>query len=112
VTLLLSGRLLVDSHVQNSMCDVLGAAAFIVGEFAEYLDEHLEVITAMLKPQVAALSFGVQNMFVHNVLKVYSSGLSQVLYIVISPLHAMRIASTVRVRCHMCACYVMLCAAI
>jgi AP-3 complex subunit delta-1 len=78
VTLLLSGRLLVDSHVQDSMCDVLGAAAFIVGEFAEYLDEHLEVINAMLKPQVASLSFGVQNMFVHNVLKVYSSGLSQV----------------------------------
>ena len=74
LTLLLSA-----SHLQsglnekNGVCEVLYAAAYIVGEYSADLKEHLSVIDAFLKPRVASLPGHIQAVFVHNTLKVYAN---------------------------------------
>ncbi len=49
---LLAGRLLTASGANNCMSEVLHAAAFIVGEFSEYVEEHVEVIRCMMRREV------------------------------------------------------------
>ncbi len=75
--LLITERLLVHNSASNAMSEVLYAAAFLVGEFAEYVEEHVELVTVMLKPQVATLSQNVQNVFVQSFVKVLASALMQ-----------------------------------
>lgn len=45
-----------------------------------HVEEHLELISALLRPQVSSLSGTVQNVFIHNALKVYCTGLCQVAF--------------------------------
>jgi len=97
VSLLLSGRLLSASSSQNAMCEVLYAAAWIVGEFSDLIESrernsasspvasptaapssrHADLLRSMLQPQLCALSVAVQNVFVHSALKVFAAGLAQ-----------------------------------
>ena len=74
---LLAGRLLGVGGGSNAMSEVLHAAAFIVGEYSEYVEEHLEVIRVMMRREVSSLSGETQNVFVQNVVKVLASGLYQ-----------------------------------
>ena len=74
---LLAGRLLTASGANNCMSEVLHAAAFIVGEFSEYVDEHVEVIRCMMRREVGGLSGETQNVFVQSVMKVLAAGLYQ-----------------------------------
>ena len=74
---LLAGRLLTASGANNCMSEVLHAAAFIVGEFSEYVTEHVEVIRCMMRPEVGGLSGETQNVFVQSVMKVLAAGLYQ-----------------------------------
>merc|ERR1711871_1620115 len=55
----------------DGLSEVLYAAAWIAGEFSEYIDNYKEVVEALLKPRVAALTPHVQAVYVQNVLKVY-----------------------------------------
>ena len=74
---LLAGRLLTASGANNCMSEVLHAAAFIVGEFSEYVEEHVEVIRCMMRTEVSGLSGETQNVFVQSVMKVLAAGLYQ-----------------------------------
>lgn len=75
--LLITERLLIHNSTSNYMSEVLHASAFLVGEFAEYVEEHVELITVMLKPQVALLSQNVQNVFIQGFVKVFAQALMQ-----------------------------------
>ena len=74
---LLAGRLLTASGANNCMSEVLHAAAFIVGEFSEYVEEHVEVIRCLMRREVGGLSGETQNVFVQSVMKVLAAGLYQ-----------------------------------
>ena len=74
---LLAGRLLGVGGGSNAMSEVLHAAAFIVGEYSEYVEEHLEVIRVMVRREVSSLSGETQVVFVQAVMKVLASGLYQ-----------------------------------
>ena len=74
---LLAGRLLTASSANNCMSEVLHAAAFVVGEFSEYVEEHVEVIRCMMRKEVGGLSGETQNVFVQSVMKVLAAGLYQ-----------------------------------
>jgi len=50
-----------------------------VGEFAELVNDHLTLVKAMLQSRIASLPGDIQGLFVHNALKVLSSGLLQIL---------------------------------
>lgn len=74
--LLLSKRLLPGSATFDpAMCEVLHAAAFLVGEYAEYVKLYAELVEVMLLPEISSLSVEVQNVFVQNVMKVMAMGL-------------------------------------
>ena len=74
---LLAGRLLSASGANNCMSEVLHAAAFVVGEFSEYVAEHVEVIRCMMRREVGGLSGETQNVFVQSVMKVLAAGMYQ-----------------------------------
>ena len=74
---LLAGRLLSVGGGSNCMSEVLHAAAFIVGEYSEYVEEHLEVLRVMVRREVSSLSGDTQVVFVQAVMKVLASGLYQ-----------------------------------
>ncbi len=65
---------LFGSAVQkNGICEVLYAAAYVTGEFAEHLDDPLPVLEALLQPRVASLPGHIQSVYVHNALKLYAA---------------------------------------
>jgi AP-3 complex subunit delta-1 len=53
--LLSSGHLHSGSQQKNSVCEVLYAASWIVGEFSSSLSDPLSALEALLQPRVAAL---------------------------------------------------------
>lgn len=53
--LLTDQRLFSGATSVNSVCEVLYAAAWVVGEFGEHLEEPLPVMEALLQPRVATL---------------------------------------------------------
>nr|CAB3222285.1 AP-3 complex subunit delta-1 [Phallusia mammillata] len=57
---------------RNGMQEVLDAAAYICGEFAELLDNPDIVIRAMLRPRVLAFPSHIQATYIQNLLKIYS----------------------------------------
>eukprot|EP01006_Ploeotia_vitrea_P054875 TRINITY_DN67928_c5_g3_i4.p1 TRINITY_DN67928_c5_g3~~TRINITY_DN67928_c5_g3_i4.p1 ORF type:complete len:1320 (+),score=806.53 TRINITY_DN67928_c5_g3_i4:31-3960(+) len=81
-SLLLSGRL--QNNPQNDMARVLYAAGSIVGEFSQFVpgtgQEHVELLSSMLSNQVSALDTDAQHVFIHNFIKVFSSGTRQSFY--------------------------------
>jgi hypothetical protein len=60
----------------SSVAEVLHAAAWLCGEFSQYLTDHLDLLTALLKPNIAALSVNVQVVVIQNVLKILAATLS------------------------------------
>lgn len=73
----MNNGLIGDAHnmSSNSICRVLRAAAFLVGEFSEYVSAHLTLVRAMLQLRIASLPGDIQCIFIHNALKVCGSGL-------------------------------------
>lgn len=70
--------LLENSHVlavnsqRNGICEVLYAAAWICGEFAELLKNPKETLEFMLKPKITSLPGHIQSVYVQNVPKLYA----------------------------------------
>jgi AP-3 complex subunit delta-1 len=69
-------HLLSRSPGQQGVSEVLYAAAWVCGEFSEFLDDMHSTLNCMLKPKVMSLPGYVQGVFVHNVIKLYSHMLS------------------------------------
>ncbi|CAB4009769.1 AP-3 complex subunit delta-1, partial [Paramuricea clavata] len=70
--LLDSADLLSGSIQKHGMCEVLFAAAWICGEFANFLPDQKAVLMFMLKSRVASLPGHIQSVYVQNILKLYS----------------------------------------
>jgi AP-3 complex subunit delta len=69
-------ELLNDNHMlhqSNPMSEVLHAAAWIIGEYAEFVEHPANIATILLSEPVAALSQPVQNIFVHSFVKVFAN---------------------------------------
>ncbi|XP_063311946.1 AP-3 complex subunit delta-1 isoform X2 [Pelobates fuscus] len=71
-TLLDNAHLLASNTQRNGICEVLYAAAWICGEFAEELPEPHQTLEAMLRPKVTTLPGHIQAVYVQNVVKLYS----------------------------------------
>ncbi|XP_072172956.1 AP-3 complex subunit delta-1-like [Diadema setosum] len=76
--LLENTHLLVGNATQrNGICEVLYAAAWIVGEFPGYLSQPNVTLESMLKHRVTNLPGHIQGIYVQNILKLYSSILTK-----------------------------------
>ncbi|XP_048415761.1 AP-3 complex subunit delta-1 isoform X1 [Stegostoma tigrinum] len=75
--LLDNGHLLAGNMQRNGICEVLYAAAWICGEFSEYLQEPNQTLEAMLKSKVTTLPGHIQAVYVQNAAKLYASVLQQ-----------------------------------
>ncbi|XP_036027146.1 AP-3 complex subunit delta-1 isoform X2 [Onychomys torridus] len=75
--LLDSAHLVTSSTQRNGICEVLYAAAWICGEFAEHLQAPQQTLEAMLRPKVTTLPGHIQAVYVQNVVKLYASILQQ-----------------------------------
>ncbi|VDI68190.1 AP-3 complex subunit delta [Mytilus galloprovincialis] len=70
--------LLENSHVlsansqRNGICEVLYAAAWICGEFAEHLKNPKETLEFMLRPKITSLPGHIQSVYVQNIPKLYA----------------------------------------
>ena len=56
----------------SDICEVLYAATWICGEFAQHLHDPMRTMQAMLKSKVTNLPGHIQSAFIQNVLKLYS----------------------------------------
>jgi len=63
-------NLMSDSQSEGGMCEVLTAAAWVVGEYLESGDQ-MDALDALLQPRVATLPPNIQTVYVQNVLKVF-----------------------------------------
>lgn len=72
VSLLRDPRLLSDSIQDGGMCEVLSAAAWVVGEYSDLTDDHLPALESLLHSRVSFLPLGVQIVYVQNILKLFS----------------------------------------
>eukprot|EP01027_Heterolobosea_sp_BB2_P010522 GEZU01015435.1.p1 GENE.GEZU01015435.1~~GEZU01015435.1.p1 ORF type:complete len:639 (-),score=149.75 GEZU01015435.1:1263-3179(-) len=72
VSLLNSPHLVDETSNQNSMHEVLYAAAWIVGEFVRYVEDPLSVLDSLLQPRIEKLPSRIQSVYVQAVLKVYA----------------------------------------
>jgi len=77
--LIVNNGLIGDLHnmSSNAICRVLKAAAYIVGEFSNYVIGHLTLVKAMLQDRISSLPSDIQCIFIHNSLKVVCSGLKK-----------------------------------
>ncbi|XP_069784838.1 AP-3 complex subunit delta-1 isoform X2 [Narcine bancroftii] len=75
--LLDNAHLLAGNMQRNGICEVLYAAAWICGEFSEYLQEPNSTLEAMLKSKVTTLPGHIQAVYVQNAAKLYASILQQ-----------------------------------
>lgn len=75
--LLDNAHLLVGNTQRNSIYEVLYAAAWICGEFAEMLSDPRATLEAMLKPKVTVLPPHIQGVYVQNIVKLYSRVVAQ-----------------------------------
>ena len=66
----------VNTH-KDGICEVLYAAAWIVGEFSAYLSDSRSTLDSLLNPKVTALPAHIQAVFVQNIVKLYASFLVQ-----------------------------------
>ena len=72
VNLLNDPRLTDENPVEGGICEVIYAAAWIVGEFAEQAKTHSLVIESLLQPRVAVLPGHIQAVNIQNSIKVLS----------------------------------------
>ena len=71
VTLLDSPHLLQSNNEKHGVCEVLYAAAYCAGEFAELIEDPATVIDCLLQQRVSGLPGHIQAVFVHNACKIY-----------------------------------------
>ncbi|KAI8876341.1 hypothetical protein K501DRAFT_288949, partial [Backusella circina FSU 941] len=57
---------------RDSNVEVLSAAAWICGEYCNFLDDIPSTLESLLAPQVAKLPVKVQTIYVHSVIKIYA----------------------------------------
>ncbi|KAF4530040.1 hypothetical protein B566_EDAN016336 [Ephemera danica] len=67
---------LTGSAQRASMCEVLYAAAWICGEFSEFLPEPRSTLEALLRARVSSLPGHIQAVYVQNIIKLYARLLS------------------------------------
>jgi len=73
VTLLQDSRFTGENPTENGICEVLYAAAWIVGEFASFtLGEYATLIEILLHPRVTNLPGHIQSVYIHNALKLFA----------------------------------------
>ncbi|KAN0022653.1 hypothetical protein ACTFIU_004854 [Dictyostelium citrinum] len=69
---LLKNPKLMSNPTEGGMCEVLYAAAWIVGEFSGYVNRPIEALEAFLQPRVCVLPSHIQSVYMLNSLKVFS----------------------------------------
>lgn len=75
---LLSNPLLLTSiSEKNTTCEVLFAAAWVAGEFPEYLTDVQGIIKALLQPKVSSLPGHIQCVYVQSLAKLFSKVLTE-----------------------------------
>jgi hypothetical protein len=62
----------------GGMCEVLLAAAWIVGEYADLCQEQSVVVDLLTRPQVLGLPSHIQAIFLHNAFKVMAAYITRV----------------------------------
>uniref|UniRef100_A0A8C4QNC0 AP-3 complex subunit delta-1 n=1 Tax=Eptatretus burgeri TaxID=7764 RepID=A0A8C4QNC0_EPTBU len=70
--LLQDGPQLASCAQRNGMSDVLYAAAWICGEFAQHLQDSQQALEALLQPRACSLPSSTQAVYLHNSLKLYA----------------------------------------
>uniref|UniRef100_UPI00358E5B4D AP-3 complex subunit delta-1 isoform X2 n=1 Tax=Myxine glutinosa TaxID=7769 RepID=UPI00358E5B4D len=70
--LLQDGPQLASCAQRNGMSDVLYAAAWICGEFAQHLQDSRRALEALLQPRACSLPSTTQAVYLHNSLKLYA----------------------------------------
>ena len=74
--LLLDPALLENTATNATVPEALKAVAWIVGEYAHFVADHVEVVEALSHPNVANLPAHVQAVYVQSLLKVYASAVA------------------------------------
>ncbi|KAK5582543.1 hypothetical protein RB653_004128 [Dictyostelium firmibasis] len=69
---LLKNPKLMSNPTEGGMCEVLYAAAWIVGEFSGYINRPIDALEAFLQPRVSVLPSHIQSVYMLNSLKVFS----------------------------------------
>ncbi|CAG0900344.1 unnamed protein product, partial [Darwinula stevensoni] len=72
-----NSHLLVRSAQRTTITEVLYAAAWICGEFAEFLPDPRGTLEAMVRMRMGSLPSHIQATFIQNILKVYSRIISR-----------------------------------
>lgn len=75
--IIINNGLISDAHnmQSNAICRILEASSYIVGEYSQYVTQHLTLLSAMLQSRISSLPGDIQCIFIHNALKVVCSGL-------------------------------------
>eukprot|EP01133_Synstelium_polycarpum_P014590 gene14590-17251_t len=69
---LLKNPKLMSNPREGGICEVLYAAAWVVGEFASYINQPAESLEAFLQPRVSVLPAHIQSVYMQNSLKVFA----------------------------------------
>ena len=75
--IIINNGLISDAHnmQSNAICRILEASSYIVGEYSNYVKQHLTLLSAMLQSRISSLPGDIQCIFIHNALKVVCAGL-------------------------------------
>uniref|UniRef100_F6T2R5 AP-3 complex subunit delta domain-containing protein n=1 Tax=Ciona intestinalis TaxID=7719 RepID=F6T2R5_CIOIN len=76
-TLLENAHALMSQLHRNGMEEVLYAAAYICGEFAQFVESPDCLIHAMVRPRATTLPSHIQGVYLHNVMKLYAVALKR-----------------------------------
>ena len=77
VSLVKNPRLVADHPEEGGVCEVLYAAAYIIGEFGSQTKQPKVLLDCLLQPLAAALPGHVQSVFVHNALKIAMAAIAR-----------------------------------
>lgn len=72
VDLLNETRLTEEGPSEGGVCEVLYAAAWIAGEYAQYATNHSQIVSSLLQPRISTLPGHIQAVHVQNALKIYT----------------------------------------
>ncbi|XP_078484816.1 AP-3 complex subunit delta-1 isoform X1 [Ciona intestinalis] len=76
-TLLENAHALMSQLHRNGMEEVLYAAAYICGEFAQFVESPDCLIHAMVRPRATTLPSHIQGVYLHNIMKLYAVALKR-----------------------------------
>jgi len=72
VDLLNEARLTEEAPKEGGVCEILYAAAWIAGEYAQYATNHSQIVASLLQPRISTLPGHIQAVHVQNALKIYA----------------------------------------